>query len=661
MSAWSAIVFFCLLKFSHIYTFAQKDENTLLGKLAANPDLTEIYGMFERTTGISTLIQQWGITLFAPTNEGFQKYKSGVKDDQLLYYHISGIPYEIDKLPSMVLTMGPGNAPLFITRTENMVYVNNAEIIKDLSITINTPDPAKRKVLSVINEVLQPLRLKINDPQKINPNAAGLLESSSDYVLGSHQIGMFAGRVRFMNRTENFRNSGPNTYLIPVDGAFLKKSRVDNVDEKVIDAHVIYNKVLFLNPTSENKIFETAAFSDSVKVVVSFPSGDNSDGIRKRYVRSNTVVGDVNHPAGVVLSEILLPNIPVRNGVIHLIKHPLMVIDKTVQQFIDESSDLISIFKEKLKYAGDVFRQKLSGQQGITLFIPSNAAWKDIHVERALNNNTNLLQNILDLHLVSEKLSINTIRERSSKEVATLWKNKYLYFNLIIQGSNHTLTVEGAGVNATVLHSDIGAINGVIHIIDRVLGIPYATVGRKVATDPMLNITYNLGNIPYSFGKYRNFNDKLDDITKNYTYFVPRDAAWKLFSVQYPSIYDALSKPGNAHQILEKHLIEDRNFTMSDLKKMSNETYLLQTKSGSLNIKIGEENNKGYKIWWNNEWIQVYRADVRCTNGIIHVIDKVLITPNDIKIPVDGATKNTFSLEILGLCILHLGLMVFYH
>lgn len=61
-----------------------------------------------------------------------------------------------------------------------------------------------------------------------------------------------------------------------------------------------------------------------------------------------------------------------------------------------------------------------------------------------------------------------------------------MYFNLIIQGSNHTLTVEGAGVNATVLHPDIGAINGVIHIIDRVLGIPYATVGRKVATDPML-------------------------------------------------------------------------------------------------------------------------------------------------------------------------------
>lgn len=48
------------------------------------------------------------------------------------------------------------------------------------------------------------------------------------------------------------------------------------------------------------------------------------------------MVGDIIHPAGAVLSEIVLPNIPVQNGVVHLIKQPLMIIDKTVQQFIDE-------------------------------------------------------------------------------------------------------------------------------------------------------------------------------------------------------------------------------------------------------------------------------------------------------------------------------------
>ena len=39
-------------------------------------------------------------------------------------------------------------------------------------------------------------------------------------------------------------------------------------------------------------------------------------------------------------------------------------------------------------------------------------------------------------------------------------------------------------------------------------------------------------------------------------------------------------------QILERHLVEDRNFSMADLKNTSNETYVLQTKNGGLNIKV---------------------------------------------------------------------------
>jgi len=55
------------------------------------------------------------------------------------------------------------------------------------------------------------------------------------------------------------------------------------------------------------------------------------------YVRSNTVVGDPNHAEGVVLAEIVMANIPVRNGVVHLIHRPLMVVDITVQQFLEVS------------------------------------------------------------------------------------------------------------------------------------------------------------------------------------------------------------------------------------------------------------------------------------------------------------------------------------
>ena len=62
-----------------------------------------------------------------------------------------------------------------------------------------------------------------------------------------------------------------------------------------------------------------------------------------------------------------------------------------------------------------------------------------------------------------------------------------LYFN-VVQGpyNNRTLTVEGGGVNATVVQPDIAATNGVIHIINHVLGVPYQNVKEKLLTDPML-------------------------------------------------------------------------------------------------------------------------------------------------------------------------------
>lgn len=53
------------------------------------------------------------------------------------------------------------------------------------------------------------------------------------------------------------------------------------------------------------------------------------------YVKSHTMLGDNTHPEGVVLAEIVKANIPVKNGVVHLIHRPLMVVDTTVTQFLE--------------------------------------------------------------------------------------------------------------------------------------------------------------------------------------------------------------------------------------------------------------------------------------------------------------------------------------
>lgn len=55
------------------------------------------------------------------------------------------------------------------------------------------------------------------------------------------------------------------------------------------------------------------------------------------YVKSNTVVGDSKHSTGVVMAEIVRANIPLKNGVAHLIHRPLMVVDTTVKEFLEVS------------------------------------------------------------------------------------------------------------------------------------------------------------------------------------------------------------------------------------------------------------------------------------------------------------------------------------
>lgn len=71
-------------------------------------------------------------------------------------------------------------------------------------------------------------------------------------------------------------------------------------------------------------------------------------------------------------------------------------------------------------------------------------------------------------------------------QVQTAAERKKLYFNVIRNGHNVTLTVEGGGVNATVIEPNIAATNGFVHIIDRVLGVPYTNVKEKLQSDPML-------------------------------------------------------------------------------------------------------------------------------------------------------------------------------
>ncbi|XP_057339472.1 fasciclin-1 isoform X2 [Microplitis mediator] len=637
-------------------------------KMREDADLSEFYHLLEDNQVANNTLMYRHVTVFAPTNRAFQEYVPQNKD-ALVLYHMSNLPKTTDELGDTISSELEGNPPLWVTRKrghpQDEIYINNAKILEGSNFRskINTPIGEKTQVLHKISEVLEPVLSNSPDSLISNPNAFQFLNQSDSINLGQFRIRTFRQRVLLNNKEDIFKADGGYTFFIPDEEGFKPSVRPTKIDHQVIDGHVIPNHVLFTAPTPNDRPYNTLANTDNFKVTISFiRDPDNS---KKIYVKSNTLVGDATHPTGVVLAEIVKANIPVKNGVVHLIQRPLMVVDTTVQQFLADKEDgPVYKFYQAIRDYGDDFMDIITRLQDITLFAPSNAAWDEEGVKHILQDKKRF-KDILNLHYVREKLPLDKIKQKSLNQVPTAASWKSLYFN-VAEGSNGSqmVTVEGGGVNATVITANIAATNGIIHIIDRVLGIPYTTVLDKLRTDPMLNSTYMLG-------QQRGFNDRLSEPRKRYTYFVPRDSAWEKAKNIYPSAYKKIfMKEFNYHtkQILERHLVEaSQAYTMADLKKLTgNESVMLSPIRDQLKLRVREydgndqkydenaihlpsNNNYGYQIEWMGKWIRVFRPDVACTNGIIHVIDDVLLMPEDVT--VSGASLLTITPHILTIII----------
>uniref|UniRef100_A0A146LUE9 Fasciclin-1 n=1 Tax=Lygus hesperus TaxID=30085 RepID=A0A146LUE9_LYGHE len=654
--------FFVFLAICLSVSFASHNGSTIESKISQAADLSQFYSMLEQNGLATATLKYMPVTVFAPLNSAFQHQKHPTEDPNLVLYHMANSPHPLNTLGTTVNTMRTGNPPLWISRVDNDIYVNDAKILQRSHLTnFQHNHHANKQVIHILDRVLEPILFQNPDSGNVNPSAGDYLDEAENIVLGNFRLRNFRERVTRKEKKELFQNEGKHTFFIPIDEGFQPPPRPDKIDELVIMGHVIPNQVLFTRPTPDNVPFQTLAFTDKVKVNISF-STEHDNNHERKYVKSHTIVGDNNHQEGVVLAEILKANIPVKNGVIHLIHRPLMVVDTTVTQFLESFKEFIYNstlcddaeylcdkedgplykFYEVIRDVEGSFMEQLTTMRELTLFAPSNQAWRDPALTHIIRDKQKIRE-ILNLHLVKEKLPLEKIIHGNSHQVETLSAKRHLYFNVVSIGSNKTLTVEGGGVNATVIQPDIAATNGIVHIIDRVLGVPITTVGRKMATDPMLNKTYILG-------KTQGFNSQLEDMNKRFTYFVPRDYAWKKMENKYPTAHKKLFMHDFAYhtkQILERHLVvSDKAFSMAMLKNLTQyEAKQLSTVRDVVKIKV-KENDKSYFVEWNNEWIHVFRPDVECTNGVIHVIDTVFLRDSDIHVSGNSEALQPFRVTL---------------
>ncbi|XP_022251201.1 fasciclin-1-like [Limulus polyphemus] len=450
----------------------------------------------------------------------------------------------------------------------------------------------------------------------------------------------FASRVRSEDVIDFFTDVGNHTYFLPVgEGNDQNMNRLRDIDSKVIKGHIIPRKVLFTR-TMGSEPYRAYAY-DPAELRVELSLVNQTDSLGNGYVlyaQSNTLQSDQRHRKGVVLSKIVRPNIPVKNGVVHLIEAPLMIINITIWDFIKkEKEGRLSEFLELVNSTPE-FRHELFNAQEKTVFVPTNKAIQRLEKVESLKGNITAITNLLRLHMVMQSVSSDDVRSGRIKEHLAADNRRSLYFRVVGEDRNRTLTVEGGGVNATAVQADIGATNGIVHIIDRVLGMPYQTLNEKLATDPDLKETYKLSLM-------NNWNEKLMNNRNNFTFFVPSEGAWERLKTDHLSEHKKMHMEmyGNqVNKILDRHLVIGQELSSQDLERRN----VVETVYGVFKIERGY----GYgelSVEWENIRATIVRPDVQATNGIIHVIDRIMMKPRDLSRTGGAATLSVSVATVL--------------
>ena len=251
-----------------------------------------------------------------------------------------------------------------------------------------------------------------------------------------------------------------------------------------------------------------------------------------------------------------------------------------------------------LKAAGLV--DTLKGKGPFTVFAPTDEAFEKLPsgtVETLLKpENKDKLVAILTYHVVAGNVkAADVVKPKSAKTV---------------QGSDVKITVADGKVmvnDANAVKTDIACGNGVIHVIDTVL-LPKEGPRDIVDTAVKAGSFKTLAAALKAAGLVETLKGK-----GPFTVFAPTDEA---FAKLPAGTVETLLKPENKDKlvaILTYHVVAGNVKAADVVKLKSAETVLGQT------VAIDAED--GVKI--NNA--KVVKADIACGNGVIHVIDTVLL------------------------------------
>jgi len=248
----------------------------------------------------------------------------------------------------------------------------------------------------------------------------------------------------------------------------------------------------------------------------------------------------------------------------------------------------------------------LQGAGPFTVFAPTDTAFSNALTALGITKQELLdredLADILKYHVLSGKIMAAALS--ASQEVATL------------EGQKVTITSDGTAVkfaDATVTTADVETSNGVIHVIDALV-LPPAPVAKNIVETALATGAH--GILAEALTK-ANLVDTLQGAGP-FTVFAPTDTAFSNALTALGVTKEQLLDRADLADILKYHVLAGK--TMAAALAATQEVDTLEgqkvtiTKDGAT-VKYADAT--------------VVTADVETSNGVIHVIDKVVLPPSD--------------------------------
>lgn len=252
----------------------------------------------------------------------------------------------------------------------------------------------------------------------------------------------------------------------------------------------------------------------------------------------------------------------------------------------------------------------LSGAGPFTVFAPTDDAFRAAglgDVNTINNTDQNALRNILLYHVASGSVSSSAVTATQTSLPTSASGNAPIFVTRTASGS---VTVN----NARVVTADIGATNGVIHAIDRVLMPPAGNILQIVVADP--NLTF------LEAAAIRGGATVTGALSGNtpLTVFAPTDDAFR--AAGFPNI-DAINAAPipTLTAVLTNHVIAGARAYSPTLVNGPITTF----GGGSLTVATGANGVTILSRGNGTNAARVTTADINATNGVIHKIDRVLL------------------------------------